>query len=418
MTLPRRRRILADLTPLRESAPYRQLFASTAMAHLGRQMTIVAIPYQVYEMTGSTALVGALGLAQVIPLLTLSVVGGGLADAFDRRRIAILSQFVLVLSAIMLTVNSLALEPSVVALFALTALGAAITAIDAPTRAALTPMLVTRSQLAQSLALEHILRNLAKALVPAVAGLLIAAFGLPITYLLEAVFVAAGIPFLVRMPSMPPHGGGSRFSFESIKDGFRFLASRRLLKSIFIIDWNATVFGTPTALFPAFGTDVLGGSAATVGLLYAAPGMGALLAATLSGWVSQVRRQGAAVIAAILVWGASLLLFGLSSHILFAVGMLAVAGSADLVSAVYRNTILQLSVPDELRGRLSSLNLAVVAAGPRMGDLEAGVVAALTSVRISITSGGAACIGGALLIASRYPELRRYRGGSLDGVDD
>lgn len=401
------RAFLVDLSPLRTSRSYRRLFLGTGLVQVGRQLSVVAIPFQVYQLTQSTLALGLLGLAQVIPLIAVSFVGGGIADAYNRRRILIAAPLLLTLTAAALATNAFIARPAVWALYVLAGVNAAITAIDLPARAAVTPTLVGPDLLASSLALEHILRNLAKAVVPALGGLLIVVAGVGITYLAEAVLFICAALLLIRLPNLHLQGGGRPFTLESILEGIRFLRARRLLKGVFLADLVATVLGTPTALFPAVGA-TFGDSAAIVGLLYAAPGAGALVAALTSGWIRQVQRQGRAVLVAVGLWGAAIVGFGITNTLAVALPLLALAGAADLVSAIFRNTILQLSVPDSLRGRLSSLNLAVVASGPRLGDLEAGAVAALTSTPISIVSGGLACVVGTFIVASRFPELVRY----------
>jgi MFS family permease len=211
------------------------------------------------------------------------------------------------------------------------------------------------------------------------------------------------------MRPQPPEGGGTRASLASIREGLRYLRGRRVLDSTFLIDLNAMVFGMPRALFPALGTGLFGGGEVTVGLLYSAPGAGALLGALFSGWVGRVRRQGLAVIIAVVGWGAAIALFGIARWLPLALVLLAVAGAADVVSAVFRNTILQLSVPDALRGRLSAVHIAVVTSGPRIGDVEAGAVAALTSPQFSVVSGGIACMVGVLAVHAWAPGLAHYQ---------
>jgi MFS family permease len=210
------------------------------------------------------------------------------------------------------------------------------------------------------------------------------------------------------MRPLPPEGGGTKAGLASVKEGLRFLKGRRVLVSTFVIDINAMVFGMPSALFPEMGTTVFGGGPLAVGLLYAAPGAGAVIGALFSGWVTRVRRQGLAVIVAVVLWGLFIVGFGLVPWLWLALVFLALAGAADMVSAVFRNTILQLSVPDAFRGRLSGVHIAVVAGGPRLGDAEAGAVAALTSTQFSVVSGGLACMAGALLILRLVPEFARY----------
>jgi hypothetical protein len=240
-----------------------------------------------------------------------------------------------------------------------------------------------------------------------VAGLLVARAGLAAAYAIDvATFLLASLLALALRP-LPPGAGAAHAGVASVMEGFRFLRGRRALQGTFLIDLNAMVFGMPRALFPALGTELFGGGPGTVGLLYAAPGAGALLGALTAGWVGGVRRQGRAVLVAVTVWGAAITVFGLVSWLPLALALLAVAGAADVVSAVFRNAILQLTVPDGLRGRLAAIHIAVVTGGPRLGDAEAGAVAALTSPQVSVVTGGLACLAGVALLAWRIPELDR-----------
>jgi len=400
---------VVDITPLREVPGYRWLYAGMLFAHAGRQLTVVAVPFQVFALTGSTLAVGMLGLAQLFPLLIVSVIGGALADAMDRRRLLVVSQVVLAGTAAGLLWNSVSDAPVIWPLFVLSALNAGVSAIDSPARHAILPGLVGRTLLPSALALNQTLTNIAKAALPALGGLLIAAAGLPLSYGVEATMFLIGALLIRNVPEIPTDTVRRKVELSSIAEGFRFLRARRVIQAALLIDLNAMVFGMPTALFPAIGTEVFGGDAFIVGLLYAAPGMGALVGALTSGWVSAVRRQGRATVVAVVGWGLAMAVFGLSRSLGLAMVMLALAGAADVVSAIFRGTIIQLTAPDELRGRMSSMHTAVVAGGPRLGDLEAGVVAALTSVRFSVVSGGLLCVLGALAIGRWAPELVKYR---------
>jgi MFS family permease len=400
---------VVDITPLREVPGYRWLYAGMLFAHAGRQLTVVAVPFQVFALTGSTLAVGMLGLAQLFPLLIVSVIGGALADAMDRRRLLVVSQVVLAGTAAGLLWNSVSDAPVIWPLFVLSALNAGVSAIDSPARHAMLPGLVGRTLLPSALALNQTLTNIAKAALPALGGLLIAAAGLPLSYGVEATMFLIGALLIRNVPEIPTDTVRRKVELSSIAEGFRFLRARRVIQAALLIDLNAMVFGMPTALFPAIGTEVFGGDAFIVGLLYAAPGMGALVGALTSGWVSAVRRQGRATVVAVVGWGLAMAVFGLSRSLGLAMVMLALAGAADVVSAIFRGTIIQLTAPDELRGRMSSMHTAVVAGGPRLGDLEAGVVAALTSVRFSVVSGGLLCVLGALAIGRWAPEFVKYR---------
>jgi MFS family permease len=404
-----RRNAVVDVTPLRQVPGYRWLFAGMFFAQAGRQLTVVAVPWQVFELTGSTLAVGLLGLVQLVPLLVVSLVGGALADAVNRRRLLVVSQVVLAGTAAGLLWNSTMETPLIWPLFVLTAVNAGISAIDSPARQALVPGLVGRALLPSAMALNQTLTNVAKAALPAVGGILIAKAGLSFSYGLEVVLFLTSAALIYRVADPPVEGTLRSFGLSSILEGLRYLKGRKLIQGTLLIDLNAMVFGMPTALFPAIGTEVLGGDASTVGLLYAAPGIGALVGALTSGWVARVRRQGRAIVLAVVGWGLAMAVFGLTSSLTLALIMLAIAGTADVVSAIFRGTVFQLAAPDALRGRLSSIHMAVVAGGPRLGDLEAGVVAAVTSVRFSVVSGGLACVLGALAITRWAPEFAGYQ---------
>lgn len=408
MARPPRPRLLADLTPLRVSRDYRLLFTGNAVSYLGRQLTVVAIPFQVFTITGSSLAVGMIGLATVVPLVTLSLAGGAIADAVDRRKLLLLTQLASAAASAGLALNAMSSSPRLWPIYVLAALSAGLAGVDLPARNAMIPNLVGRELYPSAAALGQIQFQIGQVAGPALAGLIISQVSLAAAYWIDVASFGAAVVALLLIAPQPPEGGGTRASLSSIAEGLRYVKGRRLLVGTFLIDIDAMVFGMPRALFPALGTGFFGGGAGTVGLLYAAPGAGALVGALFTGWVGGVRRQGRAVIVAVIVWGAAIAAFGLVPWLPVGLLMLALAGAADVVSAVFRNTILQLSVPDGLRGRLSSVHIAVVTGGPQLGDAEAGAVAALTSPRFSVVSGGVACILGVAALVRWVPELARY----------
>ncbi|MGH9224075.1 MAG: MFS transporter [Acidimicrobiales bacterium] len=404
-----RRRLLVDITPLRESRDYRYLFAGQAVAYLGSQLTVVAVPFQVYLLTRSSLAVGMIGLASLVPLITMSLIGGSVADAIDRRKLLVGTQAALGLTSSALALNAMASDsPPVWPLYVCAGLAAGLSGIDLPARSAILPNLVRREQYSSASALSQVLFQVGGVAGPALAGLIISNLGLAAAYWIDAATAVVAIASVLAIAPQPPHGGGTKAGLASIKEGLAYLKGRRLILSTFVIDINAMVFGMPRALFPALGTGIYQGGATTVGLLYAAPGAGALVGALLTGWVAHVRHQGKAVIWAVIAWGGAIAAFGLTSWLPLGLLFLALAGAADVVSAVFRNTIMQLSVPDALRGRLSSVHIAVVTGGPRLGDAEAGAVAAAATPQFSVVSGGLACIVGALAVAKLIPELADY----------
>lgn len=400
--------VLLSLDPWRASPDARRLYAGFLLGGLGRQIIVVAVPFQLYSATGSSLAVGLLGFAQFVPMVLASIIGGALCDVRDRRSILIAAQVGLLSTASLLLVNALRSEPLLWPLFVLTAINAMLQAIDNPARSSSLPNLIGRALLPQGVAMMQTLTNISKSTGPLIAGVMLAQSSLPATFAMTVVLFTSSTAMMSAMRAMPPTGGGRRIEWATIREGFDYVRRRPILRSNFVIDINAMVFGMPTALFPAFGLEVLGGDATTVGFLYAAPGIGALIAALFSGWIGRIRRQGRAVVVVVMAWGASLAAFGLSRTLVLAVVFLTFAGASDVLSAIFRVTILQLAVPDEMRGRLFGINVAVVAGGPRLGDLRAGALADLTSVPFSIVSGGLACIIGALVIARRNPAYAQH----------
>lgn len=399
---------LVDISPLRESRDYRRLFAGQAVAYMGSQLTVVAVPFQVYQLTRSSLAVGMIGLVSLVPLITLSLFGGAVADAVDRRKLLIATQVALGLTSAVLALNATRSRPAIWPIYACAALAAGLAGVDLPTRQAILPNLVPREKFAAAASLGQVLFQVGSVAGPALAGVIIARFSLSAAYWIDAATAAAAIAGAASIRPQRPEGGGRKAGLASVKEGLAFLKGKRLLLGTFLIDINAMVFGMPRALFPALAAGLYGGGAATVGFLYAAPGAGALAGALFTGWVNHVRRQGRAVIVAVILWGAAITAFGVTPWLPLGLLFLAIAGAADVVSAVFRSTILQLAVPDSLRGRLSAVHIAVVTSGPRLGDAEAGTVAAATTPRISVVSGGLACVAGALVMAKLLPDLTRY----------
>jgi hypothetical protein len=406
-----RRRLLIDVSPLRDSRDILLLYAGQLVSFLGSQLTVVAVAYQVYLLTRSSLQVGLVSLTQLAPLIAGSLVGGAIADSTDRRRLLLWMQVALALTTAGLAVNASLERPAVWPLYVLTALSAAFSGLDRPARNAAIPNLVSKVSLPAAYALMQAQMQMGLTAGPALAGVLLGRVGVAAVLWIDVATFAVAFAAVAGVRPLPPAGGGVPASAASIAEGVRFIKGNRLLAGTFVIDLDAMVFGMPRALFPALGTGLFGGGAQTVGLLYAAPGAGALAGALLAGWVSAVRRQGVVVVASVAIWGLAIAAFGMVSWLPLALALLALAGAADMVSAVFRNTILQLSVPDALRGRLSSAHIAVVTGGPRLGDAEAGAVAVLAGPRFSAVSGGLACALGVALIARAFPELTRYRTG-------
>jgi MFS transporter, ENTS family, enterobactin (siderophore) exporter len=400
-------RLLVDISPLRESVPYRTLFWGQLISVLGTQLTIVALPFQIYVLTRSSLAVGLIGLVQLGPTLAFTLYGGTLADALDRRRLLCITQIFLLLLTGLLAIVTLTPHPALWLIYLLAALLAGISGIDGPARGATTRNLVRRELFPAAAALNALLRQTGAVVGPALAGLIISRFNLSLAYWLDAATYGAALVAVMLLPPQPPEGGGRSAGWASLREGFHYLRGRPIVQGILLTDINAMVFGMPRALFPAFGLTVFAGGAQTVGLLYAAPAAGALIGAVGSGWVGHVRRPGWAVLITVGLWGAAIALFGLSSWLPFALLMLAIAGWADIISEVLRSSIMQLSIPDSLRGRITAIWLAQTNAAPRLGDTESGLVAALTNAQISATTGGLACVLGVAALAWLLPAFRQ-----------
>jgi MFS family permease len=400
-------KILVDITPLRESRDFRLLFIGQLISMLGTQLTVVAIPFQVYRMTHSSLQVGAISLAQLFPFIAGALVAGPLGDSLDRRRIMLWTAAALCLTSAVLALNASVSHPSLVALYLVSSLAAAVNGFSNTARMASVPGLVARRHIPAAAAMMQITFQVGSVVGPALSGLLLG-LGLPLVYGLDAgTFVVAIIATAMMIP-IPGAEGPGLSPWESVKEGMRYLRGHQALQGVYIIDVNAMVFGMPRALFPAMAGSVFGGGTITLGFLYAAPGIGALIGAVTTGWVANLKRQGWGVIVAVVVWGLAIAVFGLVHSLWIALFMLAIAGWADVISAVLRNTILQTSIPDRFLSRMSSIQMAVVQGGPRLGDMESGSVATATNIEFSVVSGGLACIAGAVVIGLLLPRFRSH----------
>jgi MFS family permease len=398
-----------DLRPLRRPA-YRRLWFGSAVSVIGTQLTAVAVLLQVYAITKSSFAVGLVGLFGFIGLVGVGLYGGSVADAVDRRRLSLVTSSGLALLSGVLVLQAVLDLRSVPLLYGVILFQAALFGIDSPARQAMIPRLLDASEYPAANALSQISMNAGFTIGPLLAGLLVAAnhgsFWLP--YGIDALTFTAALYAVWRLPPMPPHGGGTRAGVASVVEGFRFLGGQPVLLMSFLVDIVAMVFGMPRALFPAIAGGFYGGGAATVGVLTAAIAVGAIVPVLLSGLLRGVHRHGQAVVVSILVWGAAIAAFGFTRQLWLGLLCLAVAGAADAVSAVFRSTILQEATPDALRGRLSGVFIVVVAGGPRLGDVESGSVAALTSTEFAVVSGGVACIAGVLALAAAVPAFVRF----------
>jgi MFS family permease len=399
--------VLVDLTPLREVPQFRRFFLTNMVSGFGTMMTVVALRYQAYKLGGdSTLMVSLLALVTLAPMILGALLGGSMADALDRRRVLQYTQLTLVACGAVLAINAWASRPSLAVVFAAAVVSSFCAGIDSSTRSSFVPTLVGPEHLHGAIALQIGAFSLSGIVGPVLAGFFVRDHAAWL-YLFDAVSFLLLFLVLLGMPGQPPLNPAAKVGLGSIVDGFRFLRGERTIQSTFAADLGAMIFGAPEALFPAFAERVFG-DVRVLGLLTAAPAIGAVLGGLFNGWTARVRRQGLAVIWCIVVWGLGIAVFGATRWLPLALFGLVVAGAADVISATFRSTIVQVTVPEEYRGRLSAVFIAVVRGGPRLGEAESGIAARLGGLQFSAVSGGLACIAWIAVVAWRYPELRRY----------
>jgi MFS family permease len=406
----RLRRLAIDLTPLRVSREFRLIWIGLFVTATGSQFTLVAVLIQVTRLTGSEAAVGATGLAYLLGLVAGTLAGGAVLDAWDRRRLLMLAQVGLAAGSSILLIGALTGRPPLWLVYTGLAVLAASSSLDGPTRSAIVARVIDPAQLPAAQALNQVVWNTAALVGPLLAGLVIAVADVTIAYAIDLASIACMFVAATFLRPMPPlREDHADTGLRAIREGFDFARKHRLIMSTFVIDLIAMIFGLPRVLFPFLIVEKFDQAPEAIGLLFAALAVGALLGALTSGWTGRVHRQGFAVIVSVAAWGVAIAAFGWSSTFWLGLVMLALAGWADVISAIFRTTILQWSAPDRLRGRLFGIHILVVTGGPRLGDVEGGLVADLVSPTFSVIFGGIVCVLGAGLVALLYPELRRAR---------
>jgi MFS family permease len=403
-----RRSMLADLRPLRESPPFRRLWIGSSVSSLGGAMTGFALILQTYDLTRSSVAVGAIGLVQAVPALTLGLLGGSLADAVDRRRLVLAtSSGLTVVSAVFAAQAFLGLG-QLWLLYVLAAAQSVLQSVDGPARRTFLPRLVAAERVAAGVALNQLAFYVSFLIGPALAGVVTAAAGLRVCYLVDAVSFSASLYGVARLPAMPPQEGQARPGLRAVAEGLRYIRRHRVLLGVFLTDIDATLLGLPVALFPALNAARFGGSPQTLGLLSTALAAGGLLGSALSGPAGRVTRKARAMMFTVAVFGAAIAGFGFATTLWLALALLVVAGASDTTSVIFRGAVVQAATPDQLRGRVTAVDYVVGVGVPRLGNFESGAVASLTSPGISAVSGGLATIVGALIIRLAFPALAHY----------
>ncbi|WP_433422996.1 MFS transporter [Microtetraspora malaysiensis] len=400
------RRMRVDVTPLRESRDFRLLLGSSLITLLGALFTMVAVPYQVKQLTGSPLAVGLVSMAEFVPMVVCGLWGGAIADALDRRKIVIYSELGLCVATGILLVNALLPHPQVWLLYVAGALSAGFSSVRGPSEQAMINRVVKLDQMTAAYALQGLVRNSAVIVGPAVGGLVVIALGPAVSYGIDMASFLVSLALLVRVRPVPRPQDASPASLRSLAEGVRYAVRRPDLMGTYLVDIAAMAFASSTALFPFLADDL--GTPQALGLLYAAGGVGSVIASLTSGWTAHVHRHGMAVIVSAALWGVSVAIAAIMPNVWLVFLFLAVAGGADMVSGLFRGTIWNQTIPDEYRGRLAGIELLSYSTGPMLGDVRAGALAGWGGARFSLGFGGLLCVGAVAAMAAALPRFRRY----------
>jgi MFS family permease len=395
-----------NLAPLRKHRDYRLLYTGQLVSMFGSMITYVAVPYQVFELTHSSFVVGMLGASQLIPLLLFALWGGAYADAMDRRKLLVVSEIVMTAGSLALAINGMLAHSSVVLIFAVSAMMSACNGFHRPALDAMTPRLVDREDLTAVSALNFFRFSISAIGGPALGGVCMAALGYPLTYMIDVLSFLVSLISLAAIRRMPPSDRAGRPGIQSIVEGLKYALGRPELIGTYVVDMVAMTFAMPMALFPSMA--VAWGGARAAGWLYSAMSFGSLFTTIFSGWTSKVNRHGAAVVIAAAIWALAIVFVGFSSSLPLAVVCLAMAGAADSISGVFRGTIWNETIPSDLRGRLAGVEMISYLSGPLLGNARAGWVASISSNTTSIVSGGVICFVGVLLCIPFLPAFWNY----------
>jgi predicted MFS family arabinose efflux permease len=400
-------KLLLDTRPLRSSAPFRRVWTGGVLSTVGAQLAVVAVLQQTWELTADPVAVGAIGLAQAIPMIVFGQVGGVLADAVDRRRLVLATTLGQMVVAALLAAQAFAGIGSLALLLGLVALQSAGGALGAPARRTFAARLLPTDQVGAGIALFNLGFQFSMLVGPAVAGIIVAGWGVGACYAVDTLTFLASLYGVLRLPPLPPDEAAGRADLRAVVAGWRFIAGRPVLAGAFLTDLIATVLAMPIALFPVVNAERFGGNPQTLGLFLSAIAVGGITAGLASGAVTRAGRPGLVMLVAASVWGVALAAFGWAPTAWLALGFLAVAGAADTISVISRGALVQLATPDAYRGRVSAVENIVGMAGPYLGNFRAGLVAGVTTAGFSAISGGLLCVLGVAVVAATVPALRR-----------
>jgi MFS family permease len=396
-----------NISILRRNPNFALLFWGQSISFIGTMITSVALPYQIYHQTQSTLMVGLLSLAQLIPLLFTALIGGVLADRHHRIKLLLTTEFFLAICCLLLALNAYLQNPHIWALFVISSIASAFTGLHRPAMDSIRQQIVDKADYPAAGALIMSILSLNMIIGPAVGGLIISHYGLVATYIIDFFSFVVSFACIFMMRNVPnPKRNRDESTLTSLKSGLKYAFSRQELMGTYYVDFIAMIFGMPNALFPAIAQSF--GGVKTLGLLYSAPALGALVISLLSGWIKYIKRQGAAIAIAAAFWGIAIIFFGLSSNLWLALLFLAFAGAFDAISGIFRGIMWNETIPNELRGRLSGIEMISYLSGPKLGDTEAGLIAAAFGVTFSVISGGILCVAGVLGCCYFMPKFWRY----------
>lgn len=406
-----------DLSPLKNNRDFRFLYGGQFIAFFGAMLTFVALPYQMYHITHSTLAVGLISLVQLVPTLIMAMIGGAYSDMVDRRKMIILAESGMSISCVLLAFNALQPEPSIWVLYFVGAMDGALFGLHRPAMDAMAPRMVAHHEIQAMSILKIFQSNVGMIGGPAAAGILIGTLGLFWVYMINLGTFMISIILLFQIKKKPPLVEGERPSLKQIKEAFKYAYSRQELMGTYLVDFMAMVFAMPNALFPAIAHHFA--SPKLLGWLYSAPAIGAVIATLSSRWAKHVHHHGRAVVFAALCWGAAILCVGATYQVLLILVFLSVAGAADCVSGIFRSTIWNETIPDRIRGRMSSLEIMSYMSGPMLGNAQAGAMASITSPPMAFMIGGSLCMIGVIVCTLMLPDFwAYYRGEIVAGQPD
>jgi MFS family permease len=408
-------RLLVDVAPLRESPAFRRLWIGSGISAIGTQMTLFAVTYQVFTLTSSSLAVGLIGLCTAVPVITFGMLAGSVGDAVDRRKLVLFSSTALAVVSALFAVQAFLDLRQLWLLYVLTVVEALAISLNAPARRTFLPRLLPADLMPAGAALNMMTQHLSSTVGPLLAGVVAAAWGLKACYLIDAVSFLAALYSVFRLPPMPPEGTLAKPGMKAVVEAVGFIRGSSVLTGAVLADLFAMALGSPFALFPAMNAAFFGGGPQTLGLLNAAPAIGGVIGSALSGPVGNVSRPGRAMLLAGIGWAVTLVGFGLSTALWLSVLLLAAGGACDVISVVFRTTMVQLATPDRYRGRVSAAEYVVGLGGPQLGNFRAGALATLTTPGLSAVIGGLSTITGALLLWWRLPGFAGYRSGNRRG---